>query len=60
MDVLGVLENSDSEGFHNIVVNIFDVILEDAPIYPPHALLELEPNIFLKVKAYVHTQVHIP
>ena len=51
MDALGVLENSDSKGFHNIIVNIFDMILEDAPMFLPRDLPQLEPNIFFKLYA---------
>ena len=57
--VLGILEDSDSEGFQNVTVNIFDMVLEGAPMFLPHALPQLEPNIFLKVDSHVRTQVHI-
>ena len=48
IDALGVLENSNSEEFHNIIVNIFDLILEYTSVFLPHALTQLEPNLFLK------------
>ena len=53
-DVLSVLESYDSEGFHNIIVNIFDVILEDATMFLPHNLPQIEPNIFLRVDAPIY------
>ena len=59
-DALGILENYDSEGFHNIIVNIFDMVLEYAPMFLPHALPQLKPNLFLKVNAPVHYQLIIP
>ena len=54
------MEDSDSEWFHNVIVNIFDIVLEESTTFLSNAINQLEPNIFLKVKAYVHTQVHIP
>ena len=58
--MLGTLEDSDSEGFHNVIVNIFYMVLEDAPMYLPHALTQLEPNLFNIVEATVLTQVKKP
>ena len=60
MDALGVLEYSDSEGFQNIIVNILDIILEDAPIILPDALPQLESNLILKVDAPIRVRVSIP
>ena len=37
-DALGVLDNADYERFHNVILNIFDVVLEDAPMPFPHDL----------------------
>ena len=59
-DVLGILEDSDSKGLHNIIVDIFYVVLEDAPMFLPHALPQLEPNILIKVDALIHSQIIIP
>ena len=59
-DAISVLENDDSEGFHNVVVNIFDVTLIDYMMPLPHTLPQLKPNIFLKFNASVASQVHIP
>ena len=59
-DALRVLEDADSEWFYNVIVNIFDVFLEDAPVIFPHALPQLKPNIFLKFNAYVPPQVNTP
>ena len=56
-DTHGVLEDANLEGFHNGIMNIFDMVLEDAPIFPLHALSQLEPNIFLEVEAPVRAQV---
>ena len=47
MDALVVLEDVDSEGFHNIIVNIIDMVLEEYPMFLPHALSQLEPNIYI-------------
>ena len=58
-DALGVLENYNYEGFQNIIVNIFDVILEYTPMFLPRALPQLETNIFFKVDALIRAQVSI-
>ena len=57
---ISVLENADSGGLHNSIVDIFYVALVDDPMPLPHALPQLEPNIFLKVHVSVASQVHIP
>ena len=59
-DALSILENSDSEGFHHIIMNIFDMILEYTPMFLPHALPQLEPNLLLKFDALIHSQISIP
>ena len=59
-DALRVLENAKSEWFHNAILNVFDVVLEDALMTFPHALPQREPNIFIKVDTSVAPQVHIP
>ena len=48
-DVLSVLEYSNPLMFHNFIANIFYMVLEGAPVLPPHALLQIEPQLFLKV-----------
>ena len=59
LDAFIVTDNYDSEGFHNIIVNLFDVILKFATMLPPHALSQLEPNILLVVDALVQSNVVI-
>ena len=59
VDVLGILDNSDPESFHNDIVNIFNILLESAPMLPLHALSQLGPNQFLKVAVLIMFQVHI-
>ena len=58
--VLGILEDSDSEGFQNVTVNIFDMVLEEALMFLPNYLPQLKANLFLKVESLVCTQLHIP
>ena len=53
MDALSVLDNAESEGFQNFILNIFDMALLDSTMPLPHALPQLKPNIFIKVYAYV-------
>ena len=49
MDALIVMENSDSERLNNIIVYVFDTVLEVSQVFPPHDLSQLEPKILLKV-----------
>ena len=51
LKAFSIAENSNSEGFHNIIVNVFDVILEYALILPLYALSQLKPNLLIKVDA---------
>ena len=53
LNALGVAENSDTEWFHNIIANIFKVVLVDALVIPSHVISQLEPNILLKVNTFV-------
>ena len=58
-DALIVLEYADPERFYNIIANIFDMVLEGAPMIPPHDLSQLKPYLILKVSAPVRYQVYI-
>ena len=53
LNTLSVVENSDTKWLHNVITNIFEVVLKDALVLPPHNLSQIEPNIFLKVDALV-------
>ena len=41
------METSYPEVFHNIIVDIFDVVLKDGPVLPPHALSQIKPQLYL-------------
>ena len=58
--MLGVADNSDTEGFYNIIANIFQVVLVEAPVITPHALPQLEPKLLLEVDKFIKSQVSIP
>ena len=60
LDVFRITENYDTEGLHNIIVNVFEVVLEYSTALPPHALSQLEPNILLRVDTLVQSQIGIP
>ena len=60
LDVFRITDSYDTEGLHNIIVNVFEVVLEYSTALPPHALSQLEPNILLKVDALFHSEVGIP
>ena len=60
MDVISVQENYKPKRFHNIIVNVFDLILYYTLILLPRALFQLEPKLLLGVDALVQSQVGIP
>ena len=43
MYTLGVAENFDFEGFHNVIADMVHVVLVDTMMLPPHAPPKLEP-----------------
>ena len=43
MHALGIAENFEFEGFHNMIANILHVVLVDTPMLPTHALTQLKP-----------------
>ena len=57
--MLSVPDNSDSEWFHNIIANLFGMILVYTPMYLPHALSQIKPKILIEVDALVQYQVGI-
>ena len=60
LNALRVAENSDTEWLHNAISNIFEVVLKDGPLLPPHRLSQLEATLLLEVDALVQSQVGIP
>ena len=59
-NALGVVENYDTKGFNNIISNVFQVVMLDAPVIPPHSFPQLEPKLLLEVDAFIKSQVDIP
>ena len=57
MDVLSVMEYYNPEMLHNIIANIFYMVLQGALMLPPHNLTQLEPQLFIKVAAPIWSQV---
>ena len=57
-DALSVLENYDLEKLQNIIVDIFDVVLESDTMLTPHDINQWEPNIFIKVDVLIGSQVY--
>ena len=54
-NALGISEDPETEGFHNIIANILQVVLVDAPVIPPHEFTQLEPKLSLEVDAFINT-----
>ena len=59
-NALGVAESSDIECFHNIISNVFQVVLVYALVIPRHALPQLKPKLLLEVYTFSKSQVGIP
>ena len=58
-NALSIAENFNTEGIHNIIVNLLQVVLVDTPVLSPHAFTQLEPYIPLKVDALIHIKVRM-
>ena len=54
------MDNSYPEGLQNTIVDIFDMVLKDGPVLPPHALSQLEPQLFLKIGAKLCSTNGVP
>ena len=54
-NALGVAEDTYTEGFQNIIANIFQVVLVNAPVISPHEFPQLEPTPTLKVNAFINS-----
>ena len=59
-NALGVAENPDAEGFHNIILNVLQVVLVDAPVLLPHAFPQIEPNLPLKLDTLIKYHICMP
>ena len=59
-NTIGVVDNSDMEGFHNIIADVFQVVLVDALVIPLYAFTQIEPNLLLEVNTLIKYQVGIP
>ena len=59
-NALGVADNPDTEWINNIIANVFQVVLVDTLVLPPHALTQLEPKLIIKVDSFIKYQVGIP
>ena len=57
LNTLSVVDNPDTEWLHNVIANIFEVALKDAPVLPTHITPQLEPKLLLKVDALVQYQI---
>ena len=60
MYALSILEDAKYKGFQNVIVNILDMVLEDTLTFFPHALPQVEPNLFIKSNEPLHARVSIP
>ena len=54
-NAISVADNYYTEGIHNIIVNVLQMILVDAILLSPHAFPQLKPNIPLEVNALINS-----
>ena len=50
---IGIAEDPDTEGLHNIITGVFQVVLVGALVLPSHAFTQLEPKLPLKVYTFI-------
>ena len=48
MDMLGVLYNTYPIGIHNIIVDVFDLVLKYGKIFSLHAIYHIKQQLFIK------------
>ena len=58
-NAIGVADNFDAEGLHNITTNVLQMVLVDALVLSPHAFSQLEPYLPLEVDALIHSEVRM-
>ena len=56
-NALAIAENFDAEWLHNIILDVIQMILVDAPVLSSHAFPQLEPNLPLEAYAIIPYQV---
>ena len=59
MDALSILEDADPGWNHNIIVGLFNIILEGDPISPLRAICQLETQPLLKVGVIIRSSEQI-
>ena len=52
-NLIVVAENFDSKGLHNIIANVLQMVLVNAPVLYTHAFRQLEPYLPLEVDAFI-------
>ena len=59
-NALGVAENPDVEGIHNIIVNVLQVVLVDDLVISPYEFCQFEPKFPLEIDTLINYQVCMP
>ena len=57
-NALGVAEDPDTEGIQSIIEYVFQVVLVDSPVLPPHAFTQITPKLPIKFDAFIKSQVN--
>ena len=58
--MIGLLEYDYPEGLKDSIVDIFHMVLEGTPVFPPHALSQFKLQLLLVVLAEVFSHDWIP
>ena len=56
---LGISENFDFEGFHNIILNILHMVLVDTPMLPPHEIPQLKLILRKVIMSIIPCGIHV-
>ena len=56
--VFVILDHSYPKGIHNIILGVFDMVLKDGPVIPPHVFPQLKPQPFLEVGKLLFSSHH--
>ena len=54
MDALGLLDNNYPIGFHNIIVYVFEEVLEDRTMFSPRYISQIRQQLLLNVISPIH------
>ena len=60
LGAISIVDNYDMEWIHNVIANIFEMVLKGDLVFPPHRIYQLRPKIFIKFNKLFYSKVFIP